>query len=180
MKKLIMVTAVVFGMTMATQAAVYAWGMDANTNLASYDGNTVYVLASTFDWSDSTTLSDVQGAAVSQASVASAGRGKYYVPTTTFSDSKDVPTSYSALIVLVDGDGKYVKWTDTLTGNAATEANPTTLKYTQSDLASYTSAQGGAKAFGGGGSGGGDVPEPTSGLLLLVGGAMLALRRKQK
>ena len=35
-------------------------------------------------------------------------------------------------------------------------------------------------SFGGGGSGGGDVPEPTSGLLLLVGGAMLALRRKQK
>ena len=29
-------------------------------------------------------------------------------------------------------------------------------------------------------SGGGDVPEPTSGILLLVGGAMLALRRKQK
>ena len=28
--------------------------------------------------------------------------------------------------------------------------------------------------------GGGDVPEPTSGLLLLVGGAMIALRRKQK
>ena len=29
-------------------------------------------------------------------------------------------------------------------------------------------------------SGGGDIPEPTSALLLLVGGAMLALRRKQK
>ena len=29
-------------------------------------------------------------------------------------------------------------------------------------------------------SAGGDVPEPTSGLLLLVGGALLALRRKQK
>ena len=28
--------------------------------------------------------------------------------------------------------------------------------------------------------GGGDVPEPTSGLLLLLGGALLALRRKQK
>ena len=33
------------------------------------------------------------------------------------------------------------------------------------------------KSYGGGG---GDVPEPTSGLLLLIGGAMLALRRKQK
>ena len=30
------------------------------------------------------------------------------------------------------------------------------------------------------GGGGEDVPEPTSGLLLLIGGAMLALRRKQK
>lgn len=29
-------------------------------------------------------------------------------------------------------------------------------------------------------TGGGDVPEPTSGILLLVGGAMFALRRKQK
>ena len=36
----------------------------------------------------------------------------------------------------------------------------------------------GSTAYTGGGSGG--VPEPTSGLLLLVGGAMLALRRKQK
>ena len=43
----------------------------------------------------------------------------------------------------------------------------------------------GSSTFTGSGSivkagGGGDVPEPTSGLLLLVGGAMLALRRKQK
>lgn len=179
MKKLVMVSALALGMTMSARAAVYAWGMDANANLASYAGDTVYVLASTFAWSDSTTLTDVQGAAVSQGSVADAGRSKYYVPTTTFSDTKDVPSSYDAIFVLVDGDGKYVKWTDTLTGNAATEANPTTLKYGQSDLASFTSAQGGAKAFGGGGEGGG-VPEPTSGLLLLVGGAMLALRRKQK
>ena len=32
---------------------------------------------------------------------------------------------------------------------------------------------------GGGGGGGGGVPEPTSGLLLALGGAMLALRRKR-
>ena len=179
MKKLIMVTAAAFGMAMASQAAVYQWGMDANTNLAPYAGDTVYVLASTFAWSDSTTLTDVQGAAISQGTVTDAGRSKYSIQPVSFSDTKDVPSTYDAIFVLVDGDGKYVKWTDTLTGNAATEANPTTLKYTQSNLAAFTSAQGGAKAFGGGGEGGG-VPEPTSGLLLLVGGAMRALRRKQK
>ena len=36
-----------------------------------------------------------------------------------------------------------------------------------------------AKGGGGGGGGTGDIPEPTSGLLLLVGGAMLALRRRR-
>ena len=44
---------------------------------------------------------------------------------------------------------------------------------------STASVVSGAKSYGGG-SGGEGVPEPTSGLLLLVGGAMLALRRKQK
>jgi len=39
---------------------------------------------------------------------------------------------------------------------------------------SYGGSAGWAKA------GGGDIPEPTSGLLLLVGAGMLALRRKQK
>ena len=34
-------------------------------------------------------------------------------------------------------------------------------------------------AISGGGSGGGGVPEPTSGLLLVLGGAMLALRRRR-
>ena len=38
----------------------------------------------------------------------------------------------------------------------------------------FAAAASGAKSYGGG------VPEPTSGLLLLVGAGMLALRRKQK
>ena len=48
----------------------------------------------------------------------------------------------------------------------------------QSLAGSSTFTQSGTITGGGGGEGG--VPEPTSGLLLLVGGAMLALRRKQK
>ncbi len=43
------------------------------------------------------------------------------------------------------------------------------------DLASAGWTQSG----GGGGGGGTDIPEPTSGLLLVIGGAMLALRRRR-
>jgi len=56
-----------------------------------------------------------------------------------------------------------------------------TLGSTTLDFGTQKTASSAASAWsnvGGGGSGG--VPEPTSGLLLLVGGAMLALRRKQK
>ena len=49
------------------------------------------------------------------------------------------------------------------------------LFYSAADIAASQTAAGGYKPFGGS-----DVPEPTSGILLLVGGAMLALRRKQK
>ena len=173
MKKMIVLAAIAVGVSITSRAATYSWGMDADASLSAYNGNTVYVLASTFEWSDKdTTLADVQNAAVSSASVTSAGRGKYYVPTTKFSDTKDIPTTYNALFVLVDGDGKYVKWTDTLTGNDATDSNPVTLSYTSANLASFTSAQGGAKSFGA-------VPEPTSGLLVLLGLAGLALKRKR-
>ena len=50
----------------------------------------------------------------------------------------------------------------------------------QSTASQAAGAWGDVKTSGGGGTSGGDAPEPTSGLLLLVGGAMLALRRKQK
>ena len=45
---------------------------------------------------------------------------------------------------------------------------------------STASVVSGAKTYGGSGGGTTDAPEPTSGLLLLVGAGMLALRRKQK
>ncbi len=44
---------------------------------------------------------------------------------------------------------------------------------------SATILAGSSKSFGNGG-GSEPIPEPTSGLLLVVGGALLALRRRQK
>ena len=82
--------------------------------------------------------------------------------------------------------------TDSATGKAL-ESTMGSFTFTGGDLAapSLTFYGDGAGGFATGGAptaspagwstgGGGDVPEPTSGLLLLVGGAMLALRRKQK
>ncbi len=60
-----------------------------------------------------------------------------------------------------------------------------TLTYTPPDSSPGTFTAQNSNFTGGGtivagGGGGGDIPEPTSGLLLLVGAGMLALRRKQK
>ena len=66
--------------------------------------------------------------------------------------------------------GTYYDPSDALTPKPASMSKTVSTAITASSLTS----------FSGGSGGGGDIPEPTSGLLLLVGGAMLALRRKQK
>ena len=85
----------------------------------------------------------------------------------------------SFYVVLVSSDGKsfYIDSTKTTiaAGNIYNEgetAGSTASVRTGSTTHTYA-------AFTGGGQGGGDVPEPTSGLLLLVGGALLGLRRKR-
>ena len=79
-------------------------------------------------------------------------------------------SSYAFSVLFVNGDGSQYVMTAPQT---ATTSDADTVR----DLAaSYSDI----KSAGWQSSSGGDVPEPTSGLLLLVGGAMLALRRKQK
>ena len=80
--------------------------------------------------------------------------------------------SYEGNYILVTGTSD--KGTDPMSGATwAIFTDYTT--YGASDWSTMTAGGG-----GGGGGGQGGIPEPTSGLLLLVGGAMLALRRKQK
>lgn len=89
-------------------------------------------------------------------------------------------TYYTKLVITDKASGKEL------------ETTMGSFTYTGGDLASpsltfYGEGAGGFAAGGapsasaaGWATPGGGVPEPTSGLLLLVGGAMLALRRKQK
>ena len=86
-------------------------------------------------------------------------------------NGKDI-ASYDGNFILVNGTS--TQGVDPMSGDTWAKFTDATA-YGASDWSTMTAGSGGG---GGGGSGG--VPEPTSGLLLLVGGAMLALRRKQK
>ena len=172
MKKLMIAAALALGFASMSQAAVYWWSATKSEDLATYKNQTVYVLASTFEWTDATTAEDVIGAAVSQGTFASAGRGAYAIVPQKFGDTAEVPSTYEALFVLIDGDGKYAKWEETLTGNAQDVATPVVTDLTAAGIAGHISDQGGMKSFGA-------VPEPTSAMLLLLGVAGLALKRKR-
>lgn len=95
--------------------------------------------------------------------------------------SQDVGSETSLYMVVLDGslaDGATYT-AGTMDISTLVYEPPATSSGTfTANSSSFT--QSGTIAAGSGGGGGGDVPEPTSGLLLLVGGAMLALRRKQK
>ncbi len=125
----------------------------------------------------------IQSATLSQTGSSGKGASKKYIFSTgaqEYSNSSLVEgTTYNYYLVLVDAAGEnYYAQAYNYTARGAT-ATPTegdiTLDVPRANVTS------GMTAFStGGGGGGGDIPEPTSGLLLLVGGAMLALRRKQK
>ena len=125
---------------------------------------------------DSGKWSDVSGKALAAQYTTTAGK---YTGAATDSAVADAlgGTSQSAYAVIfnagsVDSATKYYVTGDL---NKTVAATGTTVYALGSQAASQTATWG---TVPGGSSG--DIPEPTSGLLLLVGGAMLALRRKQK
>ena len=170
MKKLVMMFALVVAVC-AARAACVDWSVGATADDV---GKTVYLLTSIGDYADATELSS---AAVSSAGIASAGRGKYSTPVTTANNS-DITSTGTFYYAIVGADGKSFNYVEA-TGLAAKVYDPNaqeTSKGTFNSISASMIAAGTSKSFGGGEG----VPEPTSGLLLLIGGAMLALRRKQK
>ncbi len=175
MKKLV----VMFGVAcvaLLSQAASIDWALSATKSNKNYgaDGTTVFgktsgdmaylLLAS--DAAALTSASDVAGKALgSQNSFNNnGGFSSFTVTSSKLTDN----TSYDFATVLVQGSQFLV----TSTVNATTSDADTVREATFT----YANVQ---ESTSGWGTGGG-VPEPSSALLLLMGGAMLALRRKQK
>ena len=90
---------------------------------------------------------------------------------------------YTGFFVVFDsatptaGSSRYVVVSGASTLTKSIGASTATITFAAGNASSILNNASNWKSFG---PGGGAIPEPTSGLLLLVGAGMLALRRKQK
>ena len=178
MKKLIMFAAVAI-LAFVGQAAAVSWNITYADQGATWAGNgaTVMAFAGT-DYADIVKLVTISGSDTLQADLAEKAIG-----TSTFKNNRGSAMLPSAIktdnapstmfwMIFTEGSwdaGKAVTWTDAtdVTGNMYTPpATGTTLALNAS---SFTNS--GTIA---------NVPEPTSGLLMLVGLAGLALRRGRR
>ena len=176
MKKLMFTMLAAVALSAVSHGAAFVWGTEKSTDLSAYKDDTVYVLLAS-DWAsmDPKSAASVIAQAKSSAGY-TAGRGNvYYIADTTFNYGADNLASLDVVMVDINADGEYFTWNQTLTGNDPAAPTPTKTTYTTAEMNGFKTAAGGYKSFGGGGG----VPEPTSGLLLALGGAMLALRRRR-
>ena len=185
MKKLFVIAAAA-SLSFAASASTVTWGAQ---NASSVDASkitegTFYLMyASTaFD------SSKLTGESFSAETLAAAGLDKtfdtfsYSNTGTTFKKNNAITPSSTGVAagnnktvyeVLISSDGKNIAWGSATMNLAATPGvnqGKTLASFTYVAASTPTPPTPPTP----------DIPEPTSGLLLLVGGAMLALRRKQK
>ena len=184
MKKLFVIAAAA-GLSFAATASTVTWGANNATSIDSSkitDGTFYLMYASTaFD------SSKLSGESFSANTLKEAGLDKTFdtfdYSATTYKKKNNAITPSSTGVaagqnlsvyeVLISSDGKNIAWAQT-TMNLAATAGVNQGKTLDGSAFSYVAASTPTPP------GPGPVPEPTSGLLLLVGAGMLALRRKQK
>ena len=153
MKKLIIMAAI-FVAGIAANAASFKWSA---LNVYSSDGST--------KWTGAVTLYAVGISDAIASTTASSGVVNYSFDTTATA----VGSNYDFYFVVVDGDKTFTSATKNVGALDVGTAN-----ITFGNMASATQNASNWASSGGGES----VPEPTSGLLMLIGAAGLALRRK--
>ena len=186
MKK-ILITLSAVAMVAVVHAAAANWQCTAaniydgaGTTAAKWSG-TAYIYAYTADtltqdtlWATFSAGGDIKGSSIATATVANGG---ITTANSQFSYGEQGGGSYSYFFALVDGDN--VLFSKTITATANGTATQKSLAF--GSLAPTTGASSkdlptqGYYAIGAWAS----VPEPTSGLLMLIGVAGLALRRRR-
>ena len=179
MKK-IMVVLAVFALAVATQAASFSWKVStgstyANMNVYCIQGTTAEAVIAAFSatddaqkWSDA-----VKGLTPATATTGARGFAAANINNVTEGDN--------LVFAIIDGaiaeDSKWYVLSDYKVAAGTTyepplSGTPQAIAVGTPTFGSFTLKSGPVDPSG--------VPEPTSGLLLVLGGAALALRRKQK
>ena len=171
MKK-IMIAAVAMALAVVANAASVNWQVTGTKDQAGY---TAYVMAGDVvaSWES---VADVQAAAVASGTLAASGRNSLANGVAT---NDALTKSSNFYYIIVNADASQYAVSGSYAGSAfaydTTATPPETAPATIPQFAAAGATFGDwAKADGPTG----DVPEPTSGLLLLVGAAALALKRK--
>ena len=191
MKKLIIAAAIVCA-AVISQAATANWGVGAS-NIYVGDGSTTKVaLGTTVYMFDAGTTSqaalyalfaadtamDMTTAAGYAGTVATSAAGVMAQTKVKFSygdqSTTDSSNSYDFYFAIIDGDNIYLSNSKNVTANGTDTA--VTISFGSQAAGSLAAPAG--EGFQGAGAWSA-VPEPTSGLLMLVGLAGLALRRKR-
>lgn len=190
MKKLFTLLAV-GGLAVASQAAQLDWKYDAS---AADVGQTVYLMLGTEAVQEWENLQAVKDASLTSGAVAKSGR--VYNAKGSFNSDKITKDSASVYYVVVAADGNSFGVTSVsdMTGSVYDPSAQESSPGENSSLSSGSITKNGiAWGTGGGDDPGpgpdnpptpgpgddGGVPEPTSGILLMIGGAALALRRRR-
>ena len=184
MKKLMLFAACTM-LAAVTQAATVGWNLAGASNYAN-DAYQFFVIGQNGATSIATITALLDAGTDTSSYAFGSGKinasGAASVAASASGKTLDAGT-YTAFFVVFDsaspasGSANYavVSGAATLTKTiAATTAN---VAFASGSAASILNNADNWKSFG---PGGGAIPEPTSGLLLLVGAGMLALRRKQK
>ena len=186
MKKLL-VFAACATLAAVTQAATVGWTLAGASNYAN-DKYQFFVIGQNEVTSIATITalldagSDTSSYAFGSGTIAANGAANVS-PTVAGQPTLDAGT-YTAFFVVFDsaspvsGSANYAVVSGAANLTKTIGASTATVSFGAGSAASILNDSSNWKSFGPASSGG--VPEPTSGLLLLVGAGMLALRRKQK
>ena len=185
MKKIMMFAACIM-FAAVTQAASVGWSLAGASNYAN-DAYQFFVIGQkgATDIATITALldagSDTSSYAFGSGKVNAAGAANVGA-TVAGAPTLDAGT-YTGFFVVFDaetpasGSANYAVVSGATTLTKTVSATAATVSFSAGNASSILNNANNWKSFG---TGGGGIPEPTSGLLLLVGAGMLALRRKQK
>ena len=170
MKK-IMFMLIAATVAVTASASTVKWGLQTGQSLSTISSGTMYLVygaVPTTDWSAKTSYaqSDLTGVVAAQGTVTS---GSYIDTTGASITPSDIGVSGNGMksfyAAVIADDGKSIAISTAKNINISTSSMSVNALWTSGNFTTYTPT---------------GTPEPTSGLLLLVGAGMLALRRKRK